>query len=134
MPTLPPPSTCIITGYLKDPSGQPVVGATVTFQINDQSANDLSALQAAGAMITATAISATTDANGYFTLTLIQSSALSTLLGHTSVHYRVTITSLGIDGYVIVPTLSTVDLSTLKISPAIPHVVVGLPSAAFSPY
>jgi hypothetical protein len=70
-----PPNTCLVYGYLLDISGQPVVGATVTFQL--AIAADTYTETENFPIDASIPLSVVTDSHGYFEQMLIQQSQFS---------------------------------------------------------
>lgn len=78
-----PADTCLVYGYIKNLSGNPVSGATLTFSL---SAAQTSYNEAANNIISTKSVTAKTNVNGFFSLDLIRSSEFE-----ESVQYKVTI-------------------------------------------
>lgn len=66
------PLTCLIYGYLSDLSNSPISGATVSVRLSEDSAE----YREAGNHVLSNTASTTTDANGYWVLSLVRSSEL----------------------------------------------------------
>lgn len=64
------PITCIVWGYYRDISGQPVSGATVTFSL----VKNARQYKEAASSVIEKSVAVTTDSNGYFETDLIRSS------------------------------------------------------------
>ena len=95
-------ATCIVTGTVVDKAEQPVEDAVVRANLVTQLLTD------DGKVVTKDMITATTDENGEFSLTLIRSS------GYTSnVQYKITIVECGYAETVTIPDQATVDIKDL---------------------
>lgn len=74
-----PPTTCIVYGYLKNLAGDPVQGATVSFEMNENS----SIYNEGGANVMYSGpVAVVTDVNGYFSTNLIRSSEMSPTMSY----------------------------------------------------
>lgn len=68
-------SVCEVYGYLKDITDAPVVGATVSFDLNTSSESEYQ--EASNRILSTASKAVTTDANGYFSISLIRTSQYS---------------------------------------------------------
>ena len=84
-------ATCEIYGYLRNISNVPIANATMKFSLN---AKTSSYSEANGNIVSSVPVQATTDSNGYFTITLLRSSEFE-----EDVSYKIEITAA--NGYVI---------------------------------
>jgi hypothetical protein len=95
-------SLCTVYGYTEDLTGTVVEGATITFELSAGASKS-------NKLLTTTAATATTDVDGFFSLTL-QRTDLLTPTGRT---YYVTAPTLGLHRVPMTLTADTVDLASL---------------------
>lgn len=108
-------SVCQVYGYLKDITDAPVVGATVSFDLNTSSESQYQ--EASNRIMSTEPKTVTTDANGYFSISLIRTSEYSEggnysvqiILSNGNVIGGTAATALGFD----VPDSTTKDITDL---------------------
>ncbi|MBI3909679.1 MAG: hypothetical protein HY320_01940 [Armatimonadetes bacterium] len=105
------PSLCRVYGYLKKPDGSVAASIPVEFVLRGSGA-----FKAAGNVVVVKAVTATTDASGYFQADLTRSSALTPMMSGDSTEYHVRSLDARLSHLFTVPDQDSADISALTLT------------------